>query len=264
MVFATDGIITRVSDVGVSDKLLNIITPEKGRIAVMVKGGRSPNSQYTAISQLFSYCNFEISERNSMYWLRGGSVINPFYDLSTDITKIALATYLCALANEMTDEDEGCEDIMRLLLNSLYLLGQELKDPALIKSVFELRSAVISGYMPELSGCVYCHASEPELTYLDVMGGRLICTDCMSKRNKRRLPTHNDYDDIVEPGILCPVSISTLAALRYIVSAPDNKAFSFALKDSADVAELSKTTETYILSHLGRSFESLDFYNTVK
>lgn len=264
MVFATDGIITRVSDVDVSDKLLNILTPEKGRIAVMVKGGRSPNSQFTPISQLFAYCNFEISERNSMYWLKGGSVINPFYDLSTDISKIALATYLCALSNEMTDEDEECEDIMRLLLNSLYLLGQDMKEPALIKSVFELRSATMSGYMPELSGCVYCHAPLSELMYLDVMGGRLICTECMSKRNKRKIPPHTEYDDVVESGVLCPVSMATLTALRYIVSAPDNKAFSFALKDEADVAELSKTTETYILNHLGRSFDALDFYNTVK
>jgi recombinational DNA repair protein (RecF pathway) len=146
----------------------------------------------------------------------------------------------------------------------LYLLGQELKDQALIKSVFELRSATMSGYMPELSGCVYCNAPISELMYLDVMGGRLICTDCLAKRNKRRAPAHTDYDDIIESGILCPVSPSTLAALRYIVGAPDNKAFSFALKDSADSAELTKTTETYILNHLGRSFESLDFYNTVK
>ena len=262
--FATDGIITRVSDVGVSDKLLNIITPDKGRIGVMVKGGRSPSSNLRSISQLFSYCNFEISEKNNMYWLRSGSVIEPFYDLASDITKIALATYLCALSNELTDEGDGCEDILRLLLNSLYLLAKGSKEPSLIKSVFELRAAAISGYLPELLGCVYCHAQVSEMMYLDVMGGRLICTECMAKRNQKKLPVSKVYDDIVEASVLCGVSMSSLAALRYIVSAPANKVFSFVLKDSGDLEELSKTTEAYILNHLGRSFDSLDFYKTVK
>ena len=106
MTFATDGLITRVIDVGASDKLVNIITHSRGRIGVMVKGGRSPNSKLTAISQLFTYGNFEIYEKNSMYWLRGGSITNSFYNLSTDVSKVALAAYLCDLANELTDEDE--------------------------------------------------------------------------------------------------------------------------------------------------------------
>lgn len=264
MTFATDGIITRVSDVGVSDKLLYVITPERGRIAVMVKGGRSTKSKLTAVSQLFSYCNFEISERNSMYWLSSGSLINSFYSLASDITKIALGTYLCDLANELTDEGDGCEDIMRLLLNSLHLIGKGEKDIEIIKSVFELRAAAISGYLPELFGCVYCHTEVSELVYLDVMGGRLICTDCLAKKNQKKIPARSAYDDIVEASVLCPLSPAALAAMRYIVSMPANKVFSFELRDREDAESLIKTTEAYILNHLGRSFDSLDFYKAVK
>ena len=103
--FATDGVVTRIKDVGTSDKLLYIITPDRGRIAVMVKGGRSPSNKNTPVSQLFTYGNFEINKSNSMYWLRSGSVIEPFYDLSKDIERVALASYLCDLSNELTDED---------------------------------------------------------------------------------------------------------------------------------------------------------------
>ena len=264
MVFAADGIITKVINVGVSDKLINIITPEKGRIGVMVKGGRSPAGKYTSLTQLFTYGNFEISEKNGMYWLRGGSIIDPFYNLSSDISRVALAAYLCDLANEMTDEDGESEEIMRLLLNSLFLIGQDKKPQALIKSVFELRAAAISGYLPELSGCVYCDGEVPELTYLDVMGGRLVCSDCLAKRNAKKIPKSTDFDDLVETSILCGMSPSTLTALRYIVSVEANKMFSFALKGETELNELSRATETYILSHLGRSFDSLDFYKTVK
>ena len=265
MVFATDGIITRVTDYGASDKIINIITPEHGRIGVIVKGGRSPGSKNTPISQLFTYGNFEIYEKNSVYWLRGGSVINPFYDLSIDISGLALATYLCDIANELTDEGEGEEscEILRLLLNSLYLIGRRKKPNAHIKAVFELRAAAIAGYCPELAYCAYCKEQNPDLMYLDVMGGKLICTDCMSKRGKRA-DISKEFEDLPEASVICPVSSSVVAAMRYIVYSPQEKIFSFSLKDENEAYDLSRACETYILSHLGRSFDSLDFYNAVK
>ncbi len=264
MTFATDGLITRVHEVGASDKLLNIITPDRGRIGVMVKGGRSPSSKLTPISQLFTYGNFEIYEKNSMYWLRGGSVTDSFYNLSTDIGKVSLATYLCDLANELTDEDEECGELLRLLLNSLFLIGRGDRAQEIIKSAFEMRAASISGYLPELFGCAYCHSDSAEFLYLDVMGGKLVCTECQAKRGQRVPRISKDFDDVPETSVLCGMSPSTLAALRYIVSAPEKKLFSFDLKDADDLRDLSRATETYIINHLGRSFDSLDFYKVVK
>lgn len=264
MTFATDGLITRVHEVGAGDKLVNIITPDRGRIGVMVKGGRSPNSKMTPISQLFTYGNYEIYEKNSMYWMRSGSILNTFYTLSNDIVKVSLATYLCDIANELSDEDAECSELLRLLLNSLFLIGKGEKAPELIKSGFEMRAASISGYLPELFGCSYCHQSGSDYIYLDVMGGKIVCTDCQAKRGQRIPRLSKDFEDDPETSILCGMSQSTLAALRYIIGAPEKKIFSFELKDQDDIRDLSRTTEAYILNHLGRSFDSLDFYKMVK
>ncbi len=264
MEFATNGIITRVCDVGASDKMLNIITEDRGRIGVMVKGGRSPSSKLRSVSQLFTYANFEISQKGTLYWLRSGSVINPFYDLSIDIERVSLASYLCDLANELTDEGGEDDSIMRLLLNSLYLLGRGKKDKRIIKAVFEMRAAAISGYCPELSYCAYCREPFADFTYLDVMGGKLICTDCLSKKGEKKIEISKEFDYVPEASILCGLSPSALAALRYIVSAPDSKIFSFELKDDGETEELSRACESYILNHLERSFDSLTFYKQVK
>lgn len=264
MEFATNGVITRVYDVGASDKMLNIITADHGRIGVMVKGGRSPSSKMRSISQLFTYANFEISQKGNLYWLRGGSVINPFYDLSIDIVRVSLASYLCDLANELTDEVVEDDSIMRLLLNSLYLIGRGEKDQRLVKAVFEMRAAAISGYCPELSYCAYCKEQFAEYTYLDVMGGKLISTECLSKKGDKRVEVSKEFEDMPEASILCGLSPSALAALRYIVTAPDGKIFSFDLKDDGEMNELAKATESYILNHLERGFDSLEFYKSVK
>jgi len=231
----------------------------------MVKGGRSPSNKNTPVSQLFTYGNFEINKSNSMYWLRSGSVIEPFYDLSRDIMRVALASYLCDLSNELTDEDdEDSGEIMKLLLNSMHLIGKGEKELKLIKSVFELRAAVMSGYAPELSHCAYCKERYADFMYLDVMGGKLICTDCMAKRGSAAPRISKDFEDVPEASIICGASPTVLAALRFIAGAPQNKIFSFEIKDEGELADLSRVTENYILNHLGRSFASLDFYKALK
>lgn len=262
MDFVADGLITRIYEVGVSDKLVNIITADRGRIGVMVKGSRSLKGKLTSLSQLFIHGNFEITRKNGMYWLCGGSINNTFYNLTTDITKLSLATYFCDIANELTDEDEPCSELLRLLLNSLYILEKGDKNQAIIKAAFELRAAAISGYLPELSSCVYCHEFLSEMMYLDVMGGRLICSDCLFKKGSGNIA--KVVDDIAESSVLCGLTDSALTALRYIVSAPSNRIFSFEIKDDDDLRDLTRATEAYLLNHLGRNFDSLDFYKAIK
>jgi len=263
MQFATNGIITRVYDVGASDKMLNIITEDHGRIGVMVKGGRSPSSKLRAVSQLYTYGNFEINQKGNLFWLRSGSVGNAFYELSGDIEKMSLATYLCDLANELTDEAVEDDGILRLLLNSLHLLCKTKKDPEIIKAVFEMRAAAMSGYCPEIAYCAYCKEPFADYTYLDIMGGKLICTDCLSKRGDKKIEVSREFEYMPEASILRGLSPSALAAMRYIVSAPDSKVFSFELKEKSDVSDLSRVGETYLQNHLERGFETLNFYKSV-
>ena len=263
MQFATNGIITRVYDVGASDKMLNIITADHGRIGVMVKGGRSPSSKMRAISQLYTYGNFEIAQKGRLYVLRSGSVINPFYGLSADIERVSLASYLCDLSNELTDEGVEDDSIMRLLLNSLYLIGKGEKDRRIIKAVFEMRAAAISGYCPELSYCAYCREQFSDYTYLDIMGGKLVCTDCLSRRGDKQIEVSREFEYMPETSILRGLSPSALAAMRYIVSAPDGKIFSFELNDDGETEELASASESYILNHLERGFDSLAFYKQI-
>lgn len=263
MLFATDGLVTRCYESGNSDKVINIITPE-GRIAVIVKGAKSPTSKTAAISQTFTYGNFEIYEKNSTYWLRGGSVINPFYDISGDITRVALASYLCELANELTDENEECRELLRLLLNSLYLIGRGKKELSLIKAVFELRCMYLSGYAPEVSGCAYCREPLRENMYLDVSGGKLVCSECLLSRADKKINISKEFDYSEHRSTLCQLTPSVTAALRYALYSPDERAFAFEIKDADELEKFGAAAEAYVLEHIERGFPTLDFYKSVK
>ena len=114
-----------------------------------------------------------------------------------------------------------------------------------MKAVFELRSACISGYTPDLSGCYRCACEYPDR--FDVSEGRLECAACRSHEST---------------GLRMPITSGVLDAMRYICFCDSRKLFSFSV--SADTLEmLSYVTETYLTTQLERGFSALDFYKTL-
>ncbi|MBR2020398.1 MAG: DNA repair protein RecO [Clostridia bacterium] len=258
-----DGLVVRVRDMANHDRYLSVLTAERGRITVLSKGSHSLKGAQTAVSQLYTYGNFEFYRRGSFYILKSGSPIHPFYALSMDIDRLNLAAYLCDVTYELTDEGEEAGDMLRLLLNSLYAVSGDRYPQETVKAAFEMRAAVLSGYAPDLSGCTFCGSLEAESLYLDVMNGALVCSECLHKR-ARSNDGHGVYDDIREADILAPLSPASCAALRYVSEAPIERIFSFELKDTEDLRLFSAATQTYLLSHLGRGFDSLNFYHAMK
>ena len=261
MIFTCDGLVIAESAVGESDKLLTLLTPEYGRIRVSGKGVRSMKSKMMAATQLFSYGNYEIYKKGDFYWLREAYLREAFFGLREDITTLALATYICDLASEMSGPDFAATDILRLTLNTLYAIAKKDKPLALIKAVYEMRSAAYSGFMPDLSACTSCRRAECEFYYLDVMNGCILCEDCAKKRGKLSdIPL--SAEDLSTAKIICKIDSGALGAMQYSVTAKPEKMLSFSLS-SESLEYFSLACETYILNHLERGFDSLNFYKSI-
>ncbi len=260
-----DGVVVRVRDYGDHDRYLSVLTADRGRITLLSKGGHSLKGPQTSISQMYSYANFEFYRRGDFNVLKGGSLLQHFYSLSTDIDRLNLAAYLCDLCCELTDEGEPAQEMLRLLLNALYAISRELYPQEIIKGAFEWRAMALSGYMPDLGGCTVCQKDSSDPFYLQVMNGALLCADCLKKQNGigKRVPDAA-YDDIRESDALLTLSPAVCAAMRYCIHAPLERLFSFSLEDAADQKDFAGAAQTYTLSHLGRGFDSLNFYHTMR
>lgn len=262
MLTTTDGLVIRVTDRDDNDKLLTVLTPDRGQLTVIAKGARSVHSKMLPLVQPYTYANLEIYEKNgSLGWLRGGSVIEPFYGVRRDLDKLSLAAYLCEVACDVTGEGEPAVDILRLLLNSFYALSSDLRPPWIVKGVFELRAAGFSGFMPDLGGCCHCARTLSDPMYLDVMNGCLLCTDCIGRAGRVRR-TEMEMADAGELNLLLPMSSSVTAACRYILSARPERMYAFGLQES-EQENFSRICEDYLLHHLERGFDALTFYKSL-
>ena len=260
MQYTTDGLIVREVAVGDSDKMLTILTPEYGQIGVMAKGAKSIKKGSAAATELYTYGNYEIYEKNDRNWLRSGSVIEGFFGLRNDIEKIALAAYLSDIACELTGEGMPSVDMLKMTLNAFFAIANDKKPKSMIKAVYELRAAGSSGYMPELGGCRHCGNECGENLYLDVMNGCVVCSECMMKRSSHISRLDGESG---ERTVLLPINGSVLAAMRYAVYAPGERMLSFNLNGEEENAMFSKAAEEYLLHHLERGFSSLEFYKSL-
>ncbi len=258
---AVDGLILRDLPVGESDKLLTVLTAEEGRIHIMAKGARSMRSKVLSVCHLYNYVNLEYYEKNDRRWLSGGSINDSFFGISADLEGAALSAYLAEVATEITGEGVPAPEILRMMLNSLYCIREQKKPREQIKAVFELFAASVSGFSPDLSACGECGQEPGNDLWLDVMNGRVLCGECLSRRTGGRLFEEDEYR---ARNILLPLDSSSLASMRYVLSAPLSRIFAFQVADSESMARLTRAAEVYLTNHLERSFDTLDFYRAVK
>lgn len=243
MIFTTDAVVIRERQSGEADRLLTLLTRDRGVINAFAKGACRPKNKLHSSTQLFSYASFTLYEGKSIS-VNEAAQKELFFGLREDIEKLSLAQYFCEVMCLSVPSNTYSDDYLRLLLNSLYFLAEGVLPAKMLKSVFELRTAVIEGYMPELSSCANCGADTGQM-YFDIENGSLICLECKVTSKK-----------------LKPLTGAVLAAMRHISNASFKDLFRYSLSGES-LNALSDITESYFLYHMPYTFKTLDFYKSI-
>ena len=246
MYFTTEGLVLRETEYKDADKLLTVLTKDRGKLTLRARGVRSRSSRLKSGCQLLAYSEFTVFENKNSQLVDEAVPIMLFLPLRQDIEKLSLASYFAQVAEVLSQEYSPSPELLSLCLNALYALSELDRPQTLIKSAFELRAACLAGYTPMLDGCAVCGAAEPDRFH--VMGGVLQCANCLLS------------DD---PGVRLPIHTGTLSAMRYITGCDLKRLFSFQLGEQG-MKELSDAAETYLLAQLERGFFTLDFYKSLK
>lgn len=257
MIFSCDGLVIRSVDYGENDKIITLLTPDRGKLSISVKGAKSVRTKWGGATSVFAYGNYTLYKKGDFHYLREASVTAPFFGLTRDILKMSLASYMCDVACDVTGEDVPAPDVLRLTLNSFHAMVSSDKPLSLIKAAFELRAAAFSGFAPDLTGCFICGEPNPREPIFDIMNGHVFCRSCLRSHPEMNKPDRYNPEQRIIMKNLTP---STLAAIRYAISAPPARALSFELKDDEELRIFEKVAQEYLLNHLERGFDTLDFY----
>ena len=243
----TKGVVLRETETKDADKILTVLTAERGKIPVIAKGVRRKSCKYAACAQILTYSEWTLFQRGEWFYVREAGTEEQFTGLRTDLTALALGCYLAELTEAVTAPEVLAPEMLRLLLNGLYALSALHKPPEIVKPAFELRLLCLAGYEPLADSCAYCGLPDPERPLLDVVQGVLRCRSCGARESALSMP-------------LCPDS---LAALRHIVYGDPKRLYSFQLTGPA-LERLSAAAEAFAAAQLERGFRTLDFYKSIQ
>ncbi len=228
------------------DKKLLILTEDMGLIEAIARKVNGGRSSLSAAAEVLACSDFCLYAGKSGYIVNSADLNQNFYDLRMDLEKLSLASYFCELTRFILPDRDNGGACLKLLLNTLWLLEKGKRSPAMLKAVYELRLLALSGFAPDLSGCLHCGAEEA-LTFFP-LDGMLLCAECLGA-----MPPDRPRMPLPQPVFL---------AMRHICEAPDEKLFSFKLTPDSEAA-LGQVTEAFTLCQTGGQFKSLDFYKTV-
>lgn len=240
--FITCGLVLRETVTRDADKILTVLTPDRGRLSVIARGARRKGSRVAAACQLLAYSEMTLYEKGRWTMLDAADTIELFDGLRQDLTALSLAAYFAELTEAVSD---GSGDVLPLLLNALYALSALKKPPQLVKPAFQFRLMALAGYEPMADGCALCGAPQPENPMLDVVHGVVHCGKCREKG-----------------GLSLPLTASGLAALRYVLYGDPRRLYSFSLPPEG-LRALNHAADAYVSAQLERSFRTLDYYKTI-
>lgn len=240
MRISTKGLVIREQTTGESDRLVTLLTVDYGLVRAFVRRAKQMKSRMNSATSLFAYGDFSLYRSKDAFVVDDAVATEVFFGLRKDIERLSLAQYFAQLAFELGAEEQPCEELLRLTLNSLHLLCKGEKSLMQIKAVFELRAMCLGGYMPGILACDNCGTYETPLMYFDTLEGKIYCENCP------------------KAGAI-PLPKTVITAVRFICLTEPSKIFSFSLSDE-NMKLLSDVAEKYMLSRVQRKLSALEFY----
>lgn len=224
--------------------MLTIFTDEYGIVKAAAHGAKRTKSRQSASTQFLSYAEFSFYAGSGDVWSIGSAqTIDSFYPIHEDISKLSAATYFAELAFACLNLQNPDTEILRLLLNTLYVMAYKNVSASVAKPVFEIRCIALAGFEPVADYCVACGANE-NLAAFSVTDGGVLCEKCAKQHD---LKMHD----------------STLQMIRFILKAPSNKIYSF-VADEPVANQASYIFEKYAACMLDYEFESLEYYKKIE
>lgn len=185
-----------------SDRILTVLTLERGKITVSARGVRKANAKMKQISEPFCFAESILAEKSGRFTVTEINSFDAFYPIRTDITKY----YAGMTALEVTDAflPEGLESAGHfvLLVEFLKKLAYKSVNPINLLLKFFYDVAKENGYTITFEGCGRCYEEIKNKVYLSLKDGCCVCESCKKQgENGFSIDTYN-YLKNIESGNL--------------------------------------------------------------
>ena len=230
------GIVISENNLGDYDKMLTMLTPNLGKISCVAKGAKRPKSSLLSGTQLFCFGEYMMYKGSNVYHINSCEITELFYNLRTDLDKLKYGIHINKIIQDVTTENQNCFNILQLFLNTLYTISETDKNLDLVTAIFKLRLLHHLGFTPRVVECTSCKEKD-ELIYFSIKDNGFKCKACGKQDSS-----------------CIKISESTKNAIKFIITAPAKKLYSFELKNES-LVELNLVSKIYFNEKLEKEYK---------
>ncbi len=234
--YRVEAIVLRTHKLGEADRIITLLTREKGKIRAVAKGVRRTRSKFGARLEPFSRAEMFIAPGKNLDIITQAETLNVYGEaLALDYPLWTIGQTILETADRIASEESvPAETQYLLLVGALRSLTEKEHDGMLVLNAYLLRALSLAGYAAVLNQCAICGLAGPQ-PFFNVPSGGALCAD------------HR------QPGSVAPKAESIallLALLQGDWDLADNAS-------EAQVREASGLIAAYTQWHLERGLRSL-------
>lgn len=244
MIYETEAIVLRRHKITNSDVIVTLFSKTTGKIRAIAKGASRSKSQLAPSSNMFVIANYILKTGKNLHKINSGDLLETYYPIREDMDKLAYCSYFAELTENLIQELQSNEGLYDLLINTYNIIVySEIQiNLKLLKLVFESKSIIHTGIMPELDKCIFCGAELGEKMGISISHGGTFCENCNSHKGRYYL-----------------INKRILGFLKYLFKSDPVEILKQDISDEL-ISHTDTIIEDYILTYIGRrNLRSLSF-----
>ncbi len=173
------GIVLHRRDQGEADRLITVLSPDRGKVVLLAKGARKITSRKAGHLELFTHVRMQVAQARTWDIVTQAETLHNYPRLRGSLPRMAHAYYMAELLLHFAPQDQADPPLFDLALETLaYLNGSD--NLLLVSRWFEAHLLRITGFQPQLYVCVVCGKplSVAEVNYWAPAEGGVLCPRC--------------------------------------------------------------------------------------
>jgi DNA repair protein RecO (recombination protein O) len=249
--YRVEAIVMHRSDMGEADRLLTVLSRERGRLRLSAKGARKVGSRKSGHVELFVRSRMLIAKgRGEIDIVSQVETIDAYRGLREDLTRSTYAHYAVELIGAFAEEGSAQPELFDLLAETLKRIETTRHLP-LTACYFEMQLLTLAGFQPQVFFCADKGEPLQEIAPAEYYGwspaaGGVLCPAHAAGRSDT-----------------ARLSLNALKILRHALRT-DYTRFTALTVRAAVLGEIEQVMLRYIQFVLERKVKSVEFLNLLR
>ncbi len=169
------GVVLRTIRLGEADRIVTFLTEGRGKVRAVAKGVRKTKSRFGSRLEPISHVSLQLYEGRELDTVTQAETLDHFRPIREDLDRVARATALLEVADQVAQEGEPNGALYRMLVGALRALSAN-SSPLLVTG-FYWKLLSLEGFHPLLDVCASCGGEGPFVAF-DLTEGGVLCRAC--------------------------------------------------------------------------------------